>query len=216
MHTFEQKRWSSLYQGLEGKMAARGNKMRPSSQREVGKEGEIVEFLWVPSKWKNFPCSQKISTQPCLGFQELFRQKPPTSPPGKWQPVEVAMLAGGQESQLYTNFLCCLLVFFSLSSPLSFFLSQPWRANQRSSLPHRLDRNTVMKCFVAGARFSVHCSEGICDSNNSFSNNAPACTWKLSGCSWISVLFPVIQTSNTSSCCRAHKVWKWSPVGNSF
>ena len=97
--------------------------------------------------------------------------------------------------------------FSSLFPLLSSFSSlSPEEQTRDPACPTELGRNTMMKCFVAGAKFSVHCNEGICDRNNSFSNTAPACTWKLSGCSWISVLFPVIQTSNTSSCCRAHKV----------
>lgn len=102
--------------------------------------------------------------------------------------------------------------WFSSLSPLSSFLLPPFSSlspeeqTRDTACPTELDRNTMMKRFAAGAKFSVHCNEGICDRNHSFSNNAPACTWKSSGCSWISVLCPVIQTSNTSSCCRAHKV----------
>lgn len=198
-------------------MAATGKKMRPCNQRGVGKEGKKKKWApLTPLEVKKIQSSWKISTQPHLGFWGLFRQKPSTLPPGKWQPVEVAMLAGGQESQLDTNFPCCLLGFsLSLSSsPLSSL--NPKVETTDLTCPTELDISTMIKCFTAGAKFSVHCKEGICDGNNSFSNNATARTWRWSGCSWISVLSPVIQASNTSSCWSVHKVQKWSPAGNCF
>lgn len=172
-------------------------------KKRAGNSFHSLESEKVRIYWKN-------SIQPHLEFWVLFRQKLHTLPLGKVTISRNAHVGRWPGVQLRTNLPCCLPGFSSLSLCPSPNMET---TNPTYSIVSYI--STIIKCFV-GAKSFVYCKEVICDGNDSFSNQSHILYLEIRWSLLYLSTFPCNSSKYTPSCWSVRKLWKWSPVGNSF